>query len=208
MDNHKTARYAIVRGVPDTYDNCIKTHNDKIDVELAREQHRAYCRALQALGLQLVIMDPDDSFPDCCFVEDTAIIIGDTAVITRMGAPSRALETGAVKTTIANYKKVREILSPACVDGGDVLKIDSKLFVGLSQRTNRQALEQLKDFIPEESGYELIPVGISNILHLKTTCTFLGKGCLIYLPATLTTGLSPHTKKSSSRRRKPTVQTA
>lgn len=109
MINAGKAHFAVVRGVSGNYDQCIKEDgvNSSIDIQLAMEQHQIYCQTLQQLGLELIRIDADDRLPDCCFVEDTAIIVGETAVITRMQAGSRAMETSAVKKRLANYKTVK-----------------------------------------------------------------------------------------------------
>lgn len=183
MPTNQTARYAIVRGVPATYDRCIKPNgqDSRIDVDLAKEQHERYCLALQELGLALVRIEPDDSLPDCCFVEDTATVAGETAIITRMGAHSRAPETAAVKKVISGYLNAAEILPPAVIDGGDVLKIEKDIYIGLSTRTDLHAVEQVRALV-SAGGYRVIPVEISGALHLKTICTYLGNGSVVLAP--------------------------
>ena len=100
---------ALVRGVPDSFDAAIREHfgGGHIDVGLAREQHAAYCRALQVLGCDLVKLDPDPGFPDCCFVEDMAVVAGSTAMITHSGHPSRVGEREAVERALkAHLSKI------------------------------------------------------------------------------------------------------
>jgi len=180
MTQNQIFQYALVRGVPGTYDRCIKPGGqyERIDVALAREQHGQYRLALQDLGLTVVRIDTDERFPDCCFIEDTAIVAGETAIISRMGSPSRAMETVYVKKTISNYKKTREILHPGIIDGGDVLRIGNKIYIGLSERTNQHAVGQVKALV-QDGGYEVMPIEIRDTLHLKTACTYLGQGCVV-----------------------------
>jgi dimethylargininase len=181
--NAPSAQFAVVRGVSANYDQCIKPNglNNRIDLELAREQHRQYSQTLQQLGLTLLKVDADDSLPDCCFVEDTTIIAGATAIINHMQSPSRALETTEVKKLLADYKTKKEILYPGFIDGGDVLKIDNKIYIGISERSNLHAAEQVKAIVSGQ-GFEVIPVEIKDTLHLKTACTYLGDGCLVMAP--------------------------
>lgn len=183
MIHAKEVHFAVVRGVSGNYDQCIKPkgNNSGIDIQLTREQHRRYCQTLQQLGLTLLQVDADDRLPDCCFVEDTAIVAGETAIITRMQAPSRVLETAAVKKLFASYKTIIEVMSPGFIDGGDVLRINNKLYIGLSERTNQHAVAQVKALVADH-GYEVIPVAIKGTLHLKTVCTYLGDGCVIMAP--------------------------
>ena len=167
-------RYAIVRDVPDTYPKCIRMNKfEEIDVELAKKQHRMYCETLTNLGLKVIKIPADERYPDCCFVEDTAIVVGNKAIISNMGAPSRAGEEKKVKELLAKYKKIFEITPPATIDGGDVLKIDKNIYIALSERTNEFAIQQMKNFLSKDS-YKIIPVKIKGILHLKSVCNRIG----------------------------------
>lgn len=176
-------KYAIIRGVPHTYDKCIKSHKveHKIDVELAKEQHIRYQEILGQLGLTLIRIEPDDRFPDCCFVEDPGIVIGEIAILSRMGAKSRIGEGIEVKNTLSKYKKVYEIKPPGTIDGGDVLRINEKIYIGLSERTNQCAIQQVHTFI-SDCGYQVIPVEIKHILHLKSACTYVGNNAVVMFP--------------------------
>jgi dimethylargininase len=175
--------YAIIRRVANTYDECIRppSSHDKIDVDLARKQHGAYCETLEQLGLTLIEIDPDDRFPDCCFVEDTAIVVGDKAIITRMGAESRIGEEAEVKKCLRVYKGVHEIKRPGSIDGGDVLVINDRIFIGVGERTNEFAVQQVSRILGT-SGYEIVPVRMSGVLHLKSACTYVGNDHLVMIP--------------------------
>ncbi len=173
-------KYALVRGVPNTYDRCIRPHECKntINVDLAKVQHARYCDILEQLGLTLIRIDPDEGFPDCCFVEDTAIIVGDNAVISNMGSKSRTGEEIEVKSTLSQYKNIYEINPPGVIDGGDALRINDKIYIGLSERTNHFAIQQLSTFI-SDGGYQIIPVETRHILHLKSACTYIGNDYVV-----------------------------
>lgn len=169
------SKYAIVRNVAKTYDNCVKPNKPgkQIDVLLARAQHQSYCQALKDLGLKLINIEADSRFPDCCFVEDPAIVIEDTAIITRLGVKSRTGEERAVAKVLKCYKTIRWIKPPGTIEGGDVLKIGRKIYIGLSERTNQSAIKQVRA-IAAGYGYEVIPVRVRGMIHLKTGCTYLG----------------------------------
>ncbi|MGD2216922.1 MAG: arginine deiminase family protein [Gemmatimonadales bacterium] len=181
-----SGKQAIVRGVPGTFDRAITPGEpgEPIDVERAREQHERYCRTLEELGLTLIRIAADDRFPDCPFVEDTALVLGDRAIIAAPGAETRRGETAAVEEILADLKTVHRIAGPATLDGGDVLRIDNRLYVGLSTRTTRLAAEQLARLLGD-AGYEIVPVAVSGILHLKSACTYLGDGAIVHLPGHL-----------------------
>ena len=178
-----SATRAIVREVPSSFGRALKPHGSSavIDVELARRQHRLYCEELQRAGLSLIRIAADDSYPDCCFVEDTAIVVGARAVITRPGAASRRGETAAVAQAIRGLLEIDEVRAPATLDGGDVLTIGKRLYVGMSSRTSRDSLEQLERLVVAQ-GYEAVPVEVHDILHLKSACTYLGGDTIVWRP--------------------------
>jgi len=176
--NTSTVRYAVVRPVPDSFDRCVRTNVEEIDVALTRSQHAEYCRALQKLGLKLVWVEGDNALPDSCFVEDTAVIFGNKALICNMKIESRVQEVVEVAKVLGKIKELHYIRPPATIDGGDVLNIDNKVFVGLSARTNLPAICQLRRFL-ENSSFQIVPVKVRNVLHLKSACTYLGNNYVI-----------------------------
>jgi len=176
--NTPTVKYAIVRPVPNSYDRCVRTNVEKIDVDLAKRQHAEYCRVLQKLGLKLIWIEGDNTLPDSCFVEDTAAIFGEKATICNMKIKSRIKEVVEVAKVLERLKETYYIRPPATIDGGDVLKIEDKVFVGLSSRSNLQAIHQLRKIL-ENSKFEIVPVKIYNVLHLKSACTYLGNNYVI-----------------------------
>jgi dimethylargininase len=173
-----SARFAAVRPVPDSYDHCVRTNIEEIDVELARVQHRAYCEALQRLGLKLVWAEGDNTLPDSCFVEDTAIVLSEKAIICNMSVESRAREVAGVAKVLEKLKQIHRIEMPATIDGGDVLRVEDRVFVGLTARTNLEAVNQIKRIL-KDSSFDVVPVKVRNVLHLKSACTYLGNDCVI-----------------------------
>lgn len=177
MNVHKV-KHAIVRPVPDSYDRCVRTKAGKIDVDLAKRQHAEYCAALQRLGLKLIWIRGDNSLPDSCFVEDTAIVFEKKAVVCNMGIESRAKEVIEVAKVLGELKETHHIRPPATIDGGDVLKIEDRVLVGLSPRTNLHAVDQLKKIL-QNTDLKIVPVKVHKIVHLKSACTYLGNNCVI-----------------------------
>jgi len=171
-------KYAVVRPVPDSYDHCVRTNTEKIDVALAKSQHSEYCRALPKLGLELIWIKGENTLSDSCFVEDTAIVLGKKAIICNMKTKTRVKEALEVAKVLEKLKETYYIKPPATIDGGDVLKIEDKVFVGLSARTNIHAIRQLKKIL-ENSNFEIVPVRVRNVLHLKSACTYLGNNYVI-----------------------------
>jgi dimethylargininase len=111
-------------------------------------------------------------------VEDTAVVFGDTAVICNMRMPSRASEVTEVAKVLAELKETYRITSPATIDGGDVLTVEDRVFVGISARTNLHAATQLKTIL-DDRAWDVIPVKVRKVLHLKSACTYLGEDVVI-----------------------------
>src|SRR5690349_2597819 len=108
----------------------------RVDYALAIEQHRAYCDALRACGVDVHTLDVNRSMPDCVFVEDTAIVLDEVAVMMSMGAESRRGEPAGIERALRAYRDIERIALPATIDGGDVVRSGRSLYVGESQRTN------------------------------------------------------------------------
>lgn len=152
-----------------------------IDLNLARHQHHRYCSILADYIPNLVKIEPDDSLPDCVFVEDTTVVIGSTAVISHPGHPSRVKETEAMKEAlhkIRHLTKIVEMQSPATLDGGDVLWTGRHLFVGLSKRTNAAGAQFLRETFAEQN-VKTIDIPIEGSLHLKSIVSHADSNTLV-----------------------------
>jgi dimethylargininase len=149
-----------------------------VDVALARQQHAQYCAALRAVGVELVELPPDQDHPDACFVQDTAVVLGSLAVIARFGVESREGEQEAIRRVLRAHKRLVEISPPATLEGGDVLSVGSRVFVGLSARTNRAGFAQLRDLL-ELEGATVEALTVREGVHLLSGCTYLGRGVLL-----------------------------
>lgn len=125
-------------------------------------------------------LPPDERYPDACFVQDTAVVYGGLAVLARLGAESRrGEEVGSGQILRATDSlRVSEIRAPATLEGGDVLVMRSRVWVGLSDRTNRAAFAQLRDLL-ELEGAVVQAVAVHEGLHLLSGCTYLGQGVLL-----------------------------
>jgi dimethylargininase len=193
MDS-RVSRYAIVRPVPDSYGRCVRTNSEKIDVGLAKKQHAEYCRALRKLGLDLVWAEGSDELPDSCFVEDAAVVLGDIGVICNMRVQSRADEVVEVARVLKKFMRTHPVVPPAMIDGGDVLKVEERVFVGISARTNVQAVGQLREILGD-SDLSIVPVEVHRVLHLKSACTYLGEGVVVLSEGCFETGVLKDLRK-------------
>ncbi|MCB0163602.1 MAG: dimethylargininase [Anaerolineae bacterium] len=152
-----------------------------IDIDQANRQHTAYCNLLRECGAEVITLDKNFDLPDSVFIEDTALVLDEIAIITSMGAASRRPETGAIETELARYRPITRLCLPAQVEGGDILRIGQTLYVGLSTRTNAAGVKALAEIVAPY-GYEVIGVGVTGCLHLKTGCTALDDRTILLNP--------------------------
>jgi dimethylargininase len=171
---------AITRAVSPAIASCELTHLARrpIDLERARQQHRAYEQALIAAGGVVERLESDERMPDSVFVEDVAIVFDELALIARPGAASRRCETAAVADALGQYRPLAMIDAPATLDGGDVLAVGRDVFVGLSTRTNNAAVEQMRALL-EPRGYAVHAITVRGCLHLKSAVTALDDATLL-----------------------------
>lgn len=165
-------RIAITRDVSPRFNECEITHIDRtpIDLDIARAQHHAYVKALEQLGCDVMELPAEADLPDSVFVEDTAFILPEVAVITRPGADSRKPETESIIRALSPHKKLIHIHEPATMDGGDVIVLGKSIYVGLSTRSNQDAIDQLNEYLGEY-GYIVTGIQTRGCLHLKSAVT-------------------------------------
>ena len=175
--------FAITRAPSATLNECQLTckPREPIDVALARKQHRAYEQALESLGVTIVHLPALDEFPDAVFVEDAAVVLDELAVITTPGTASRAAEGESLAAAVAKFRPLHRLPAPATLDGGDVIRIDRALYVGRSTRTNDAGISALRALLVP-FGYTVTAVPVHGALHLKTACTYAGRGTLLANP--------------------------
>jgi dimethylargininase len=171
---------AITRGLSATINDCELTHVSRspIDVSLAHEQHAAYESALASLGCEIRRVPADDRYPDAVFIEDTAIVLDELAVMTRPGAESRRGELDAVAAIVSDYRTLARIKAPATIDGGDVLQLDDVLYVGRTPRTTDEGIAQLREIVAPH-GYRVVAVKVDGCLHLKSAVTRVAADALL-----------------------------
>ncbi len=163
---------AITRKVSSRCNECEITHIRRVPIDLitAQAQHDGYTQALKYLGCQVVELPEEPDLPDSVFVEDTAFILPEVAVITRPGADSRKPETKSMVEVLSHYRPLLHIAGPVTVDGGDVLVLGKNIFIGLSTRSNLYAVQQIKNML-ESYGYSAAGVALKGCLHLKSAVT-------------------------------------
>ena len=171
---------AITRAVSPALIHCELSFIDRqpIDLTRAQEQHHAYETLLEKLGARVVSLPAEPDLPDSMFVEDPAIVLDELAVILRLGTESRRHEAASLARELSKYRRLAYVSLPGALEGGDVLRIDRKLFVGLTKRSNGEGICQLRGVL-EPLGYEVIAVPVTGCLHLKSAVTYLGGNTLL-----------------------------
>ncbi|MFP3042594.1 arginine deiminase family protein [Treponema primitia] len=163
--------------------NGISSHPElgKPDYDLALKQHAAYIRAMESLGITVRVLPADEAYPDSCFVEDVAVLSERCAVVTNPGAKTRNGEAAGIIPVLKDFypeKDIRRIISSGTLEGGDVMRIENRFYVGLSARTNQAGVDQFAALL-NPYGYEVIPITLKEVLHLKTGVNYLADNRLL-----------------------------
>ncbi len=174
--------HAIVRTPSATLSHGVTSSNlGKPDYALALKQHVAYIEALRACQVQVHVLEADEAYPDACFVEDTAVLAENIAVITRPGALTRRGEEQRLADALRAFyppDQTAYIISPGTLEGGDVMRVGDRFYVGLSERTNREGLDQFAAHL-KARGYTVQAIPLQNVLHLKTGLAYLEDNLLL-----------------------------
>ena len=175
-------KYAITRIPVESFDRGITTANlGAPSYERALRQHRAYGEALKSIGLTLIALDPLPDYPDAHFVEDTAVVAPEVAIITNPGAKSRQGEEKSIACILEQHRRIERIKAPGTLDGGDVLMIGNHFLIGISERTNQQGAEQLGRIL-SDYGKTHTTIAVGAGLHLKSSINYVGQKTVIATP--------------------------
>lgn len=171
------SKRAIIRPPGSRYCDCISSHPRKheLNLEKAILQHKEYTRILSELGIDVIELPADNNNPDSCFVEDTAVIQGDKAFISRPKPESRQKETESIESILKSYLPVKKAIAPATIEGGDVIHLSDYLISGLTQRTNTEGVKQMSNSL----GINVVTITDSSIIHLKSHVTYLDSNTML-----------------------------
>ena len=159
--------------------SCLKRNS--IDLQKAIHQHNNYCSILKDAGINVIELSVNEEYPDATFVEDTAVVVDEIAVMANMGADSRKGEVLGIEKELVKYRKIAHIQPPGFLEGGDVLQVGKNIFVGLSARTNQAGINSLRFFLAP-FGYGVTAVEMKDCLHFKSACTSLDESTLLVNP--------------------------
>lgn len=171
---------AITRAVSSALVHCELSFIDRkpIDLAKARAQHHAYETLLAKCGARVISLPEEPDLPDSMFVEDPAIVLDEVAIICTLGTETRRKEAPSIATALERFRKLAYIKLPGTLEGGDVLRIGKRIYVGVTRRSNPEGIRQLA-VIVGAYGYELTAVPVTGCLHLKSAVTFLGKNTVL-----------------------------
>jgi dimethylargininase len=175
--------HAMVRAVPRAYAPAYASQGIAIDVSLAEAQHASYVDALEKAGVPVTTIPADEAFYDCVFIEDTAVVWRDHALITSM-TTHREGEQRGVAASLAGSHTLAHLSTGSRLEGGDVLHTEEVTYVGLTARTNQRGADQLTEFLGA-FGRKVVAVPVSHTLHLKTVVTYPGNGTLLLMPGSV-----------------------
>ena len=178
-----TKTIAFVRIPSSSFTQAISTGSAKhtIDVERACSQHERYVAALKEIGIEVVIFPALEECPDAPFVEDTTVVFDHVAVACPNKEKSRQREGASIHAEIKKYRHIKTLPQSVILDGGDVLNTEDKIFIGISSRTNLEAVDALAKF----AGKPVVPVEVILGLHLKTAVSYLGNNTLVLDPSSV-----------------------
>lgn len=159
-----------------------------IDGVLAQKQHERYQSALSSLGCEIVVVPTEQGLADSVFIEDTAIVLDELAVMTRPGSESRRPELPGVERVLKQYRELASIKAPGTLDGGDLLRVGKVIFAGLSSRSNEDGIRQLRDIV-KDYGYLVKTVETAKCLHLKSAVSVIAPGTLLINPDWVSRGV-------------------
>jgi dimethylargininase len=171
---------AITRAVSPAIVHCEISFIDRkpIDLAMAQHQHHAYELLLEEMGARVLSLPAEPALPDSMFVEDPAIVLDELAVILPLGTESRRPEAASLAKALSAFRKLAYVTLPGTLEGGDVLRIGRKLFIGLTRRSNAEGLRQLEAILAPHR-YEIIAVPVTGCLHLKSAVTHIGGSMLL-----------------------------
>lgn len=174
---------AITRAVSAGMGSCELTFlpRTRIDIDLASQQHQQYQSTLSSLGCEIVTVPTEPGLPDSVFVEDTAIVLDELAVLCLPGAASRRAEIAGVGQVLQRYRVLKSIELPGTLDGGDLLRIGKTIYAGLSTRSNRVGIEQLRRIVVDY-GISVKTVETFKCLHLKSAAAEVAPGVVLINP--------------------------
>lgn len=156
--------------------------NENIDIKLAMKQHDTLILTLEEHSIEVILLPPDESFPEQVFTRDIGFTLGRTVFVAKMGRKIRQGEETVLKTWLEQQHIAFYDLTKENIEGGDVLIDQHTIWVGISDRTTEKASAKLQSLIPD---YNVMSVPFKKkYLHLDCVFNVLSPDvALIFPPA-------------------------
>ena len=169
----RTPGRSIVKGLSDSKTLGLPKYEE------AMIQHQSYIDALTKCGLDVLVLEPCEEYPDSTFVEDVALITPNCAIITRPGVPSRRGEVHEIGFLLKQkFNNIEAIEAPGTIEGGDIMMIGDHYYIGLSERTNLEGAKQIIQIL-SKYGMSGSTISLNKVLHLKTGLSYLEENNLV-----------------------------
>ena len=162
-----------------------KFQNEGIHIEKAMEQHKNFVNALHNEGIDVVLLPSLEKFPEQVFTRDIGFTLGNVIYVADMAAPVRQGEEDILKewlehNEISYYNMVHDK-----IEGGDVIIDREKIFIGISDRTNENAVAHLSSLMSHK--FEVIPVPFTEkYLHLDCVFNIISPNEALFFPEAFT----------------------
>src|SRR6266436_1258329 len=171
---------AITRSVSPALADCELSFipRQPINLAIAQQQHHEYENLLAELGARVISLPAEPELPDSMFVEDPALVLDELAIIFPLGTETRRREAATIAAALSPFRKLFRVELPGTVEGGDILRLGRKLFVGLTARSNAAGISQLASIVAPYN-YQVIGVPATGCLHLKSAVTSLDDNTLL-----------------------------
>lgn len=95
-----------------------------------------------------------------------------------LGTEARRKESATIVAALEPFRTLAYVKLPGTLEGGDVLRVGKKVFVGITARSKPEGIRQLS-VILEHYGYEVTAIPVKGCLHLKSAVTALGQNTLL-----------------------------
>lgn len=136
-------------------------------------EHAAYVRALEAAGVSVEVLPALEAFADSLFVEDTALVFPEGAILLRPGAPSRAGECAHMEPVLRRRFSKVLALEEGHADGGDILTTPDSVMIGRSARTDAVGAAALVRLLATLGRRGVVVDTPPGVLHFKTDCALV-----------------------------------
>lgn len=174
---------ALTRDVNVAMSECELTFlsRSSINVDNAMQQHKEYQSVLSEAGCKVLSVATEPGLADSVFIEDTALVLDELAILCRPGAASRRAEVTGTASVLRKFRRLESIQEPGTLDGGDLLVVGSVIFAGLSTRSNSDGIDQLRNIV-SDYGFSVVAVETTKCLHLKSAVSVISPGVLLINP--------------------------